>query len=149
MAKAKPFIKWVGGKGQLLEQLDAQLPADFDSWDNITYIESFVGGGAMLFYLLQRYPNIQHAIINDINPDLTTCYKTVRDNPKQLIESLRDIENTYLALQTEEARKDFFLATRERYNEKNLDSIENTTKFFFLKQNLLQRIIPCQQEGIV
>lgn len=148
MAKAKPFIKWVGGKGQLLEQLDAQLPADFDSWDNITYIESFVGGGAMLFYLLQRYPNIQHAIINDINPDLTTCYKTVRDNPKQLIESLRDIENTYLALQTEEARKDFFLATRERYNEKNLDSIENTTKFFFLNKTCFNGLYRVNKKGL-
>ena len=148
MAKAKPFIKWVGGKGQLLEQLDAQLPADFDSWDNITYIESFVGGGAMLFYLLQRYPNIQHAIINDINPDLTTCDKTVRDNPKQLIESLRDIENTYLALQTEEARKDFFLATRERYNEKNLDSIENTTKFFFLNKTCFNGLYRVNKKGL-
>lgn len=92
MAKAKPFIKWVGGKSQLIEQLDAQLPADFGNWENVTYIEPFVGGGAMLFYMLQRYPNIQHAIINDINPDLATCYRTVRDTPEQLIESLMDIE---------------------------------------------------------
>jgi len=92
MAKAKPFIKWVGGKSQLIEQLDALLPADFDKWKDVTYIEPFVGGGAMLFYMLQRYPNIQHAIINDINKDLTTCYKTVRDMPQPLIESLKAIE---------------------------------------------------------
>ena len=73
MVKAKPFIKWVGGKSQLIEQLDAQLPADFDSLGNVTYIEPFVGGGAMLFYMLQHYPNINHAIINDINPELATC----------------------------------------------------------------------------
>ena len=70
MAKAKPFIKWVGGKSQLIDQLDAQLPADFGNWENVTYIEPFVGGGAMLFYMIQRYNNIKHAIINDINPDL-------------------------------------------------------------------------------
>lgn len=52
MSKAKPFVKWVGGKGQLIEQLDAQLPFDFGCSENITYIEPFVGGGAMLFYLL-------------------------------------------------------------------------------------------------
>lgn len=57
--KAKPFIKWVGGKGQLIEQLEAKLPADFDNWDNATYIEPFVGGGAMLFYMLQQHPNIK------------------------------------------------------------------------------------------
>jgi DNA adenine methylase len=49
MAKAKPFIKWVGGKSQLIDQLESQLPADFDLWNNVTYIEPFVGG-AMLAY---------------------------------------------------------------------------------------------------
>ena len=52
--KAKPFIKWVGGKGQLLEQLNAQLPANFENWNDVTYIEPFVGGGAMLFSMLQQ-----------------------------------------------------------------------------------------------
>lgn len=108
MAKAKPFIKWVGGKSQLIDQLDTLLPADFGNWENVTYIEPFVGGGAMLFYMLQRYPNIQHAIINDINTDLTTCYRTVRDDPEQLIESLTDIENAYLSIETE-VRKKIFL----------------------------------------
>ena len=108
MAKAKPFIKWVGGKSQLIEQLDEQLPANFDEWEDVTYIEPFVGGGAMLFYMLQRYPNIRHAIINDVNPDLTTCYRTVRDMPEELIASLTDIQNDYNALQTEERRRVFF-----------------------------------------
>ena len=85
MLKAKPFIKWVGGKSQLLEQLDNQLPAEFENWDNATYIEPFVGGGAMLFYMLQRYPNIKQAVINDINEDLITCYQTVRDSSELLL----------------------------------------------------------------
>ena len=130
--KAKPFIKWVGGKGQLIEQLDANLPADFGKWNDVTYIEPFVGGGAMLFYMLQRYPNIRQAVINDINTDLITCYITVRDHPEELILYLRDIQDTYYALQTEEGKKNFFLAVRSKYNEKKLDPIENTTLFFFL-----------------
>ena len=148
MVKAKPFIKWVGGKSQLIEQLDALLPADFNNWENITYIEPFVGGGAMLFYMLQRYPNIQHAIINDINPDLATCYRTVRDNPNQLIESLRDIESAYFALQSEEERKEFFMAVRDRYNEKNLDPIENTTKFFFLNRTCFNGLYRVNKKGL-
>ena len=148
MGKAKPFIKWVGGKSQLIEQLDAQLPADFDNWENVTYIEPFVGGGAMLFYMLQRYPNIQRAIINDINPDLAICYRTVRDTPEQLIESLMDIENAYLALETEEERKDFFMAARYRYNEKNLDPIENTTKFFFLNRTCFNGLYRVNKKGL-
>ena len=148
MAKAKPFIKWVGGKSQLIEQLDALLPADFDNWNNVTYIEPFVGGGAMLFYMLQRYPNIQHAIINDINPDLATCYRTVRDSPNQLIESLRDIESAYFALQSEEGRKEFFMAVRDRYNEKDLDPIENTTKFFFLNRTCFNGLYRVNKKGL-
>ncbi len=95
MVKAKPFIKWVGGKGQLLEQLETLLPNDFDNWKNATYIEPFVGGGAMLFHILQKYPNINHAVINDINHDLIVCYRTIRDNVEELILSLKDIEQRF------------------------------------------------------
>ena len=62
--KAKPFIKWVGGKGQLIEQLDRLLPNDFSERKDITYVEPFVGGGAMLFHMLSKYPNIKRAVIN-------------------------------------------------------------------------------------
>lgn len=148
MFKAKPFIKWVGGKTQLIEQLEAQLPADFGNWENATYIEPFVGGGAMLFYMLQRYPCIQHAIINDINSDLCTCYQTVRDQPEQLIEALYDIENDYRNLKTEEERKLFFLNIRERYNKKNLNAVENTTLFFFLNRTCFNGLYRVNKKGL-
>ena len=98
--------------------------------------------------MLQHYLNINHAIINDINPDLTTCYRTVRDNPKELIASLQDIENTYLSLNTEEARKEFFMVVRNRYNEKNLDPIENTTKFFFLNKTCFNGLYRVNKKGL-
>ena len=148
ISKAKPFIKWVGGKTQLIEQLDAQLPADYDTWDDVTYIEPFVGGGAMLFYMLQRYPNIRRAVINDVNPDLTTCYHTVRDMPEELIASLTDMQNAYNALSSEEARRDFFLAVRDRYNEKSLNPLENTTKFFFLNRTCFNGLYRVNKKGL-
>lgn len=148
MYKAKPFIKWVGGKTQLIGQLEAELPADFDNWENATYIEPFVGGGAMLFYMLQRYPCIQHAIINDINTDLCTCYQTVRNEPELLIEALYDIENTYHNLKTEEERKLFFLNVRERYNKKDLDAVENTTLFFFLNRTCFNGLYRVNKKGL-
>lgn len=148
MAKAKPFIKWVGGKSQLNDQLDALLPEDFALWDNVTYIEPFVGGGVMLFYMLQHYPNISHAVINDINNDLTTCYKTVRDTPEQLIASLQAIENDYRNLPTEEAKKDFFLNARDRYNQKNLEPVENTTLFFFLNRTCFNGLYRVNKRGL-
>ena len=147
MGKAKPFIKWVGGKGQLIEQLEALLPADFAERENVTYIEPFVGGGAMLFYMLQTYPNIKSAVINDINPDLTLCYQVVRDNPTELIKSLNAIQSAYYALQTEEERKAFFLQQRELFNSKSLDKIDNTTLFFFLNRTCFNGLYRVNKAG--
>ena len=147
MAKAKPFIKWVGGKGQLIEQLEALLPADFAERENVTYIEPFVGGGAMLFYMLQTYPNIKSAVINDINPDLTLCYQVVRDNPTELIKSLNLIQSDYYALPTEEERKAFFLQQRELFNSKSLNEIDNTTLFFFLNRTCFNGLYRVNKAG--
>lgn len=147
MAKAKPFIKWVGGKGQLIEQLEALLPADFAERENVTYIEPFVGGGAMLFYMLQTYPNIKSAVINDINTDLTTCYQVVRDNPKELIESLNALQLEYYALQSEEERKVFFLKQRDIYNTKTLNEIHNTTLFLFLNRTCFNGLYRVNKAG--
>ena len=147
MAKAKPFIKWVGGKGQLIEQLEALLPADFAERENVTYIEPFVGGGAMLFYMLQTYPNIKSAVINDINPDLTLCYQVVRDNPTELIKSLNLIQSAYYALKTEEERKVFFLQQRELFNSKSLNKIDNTTLFLFLNRTCFNGLYRVNKAG--
>lgn len=146
--KAKPFVKWAGGKGQLLDQLNARLPDGFGEQQSITYIEPFVGGGAMLFYILQRYPNIRHAVINDVNPDLTTCYRTVRDTPEELIASLQKIQNAYNTLTTEDERRAFFLAARDRYNEKNLDPIENSTIFIFLNRTCFNGLYRVNKKGL-
>lgn len=147
MVKAKPFIKWVGGKGQLIEQLEALLPADFAERENVTYIEPFVGGGAMLFYMLQTYPNIKSAVINDINPNLTLCYQVVRDNPTELIKSLNAIQSEFFNLRTEEERKIFFLQQRELFNSKSLNKIDNTTLFFFLNRTCFNGLYRVNKAG--
>lgn len=145
---AKPFIKWVGGKGQLLSQLEQLLPPDLEQWHDVTYVEPFVGGGAMLFNMLQRHPNIQRAIINDINPDLTTCYKVVRDAPQELIASLQDIQDEYYALQDEGSRQGFYITKRNLYNTKALDEIENTTLFMFLNRTCFNGLYRVNKRGL-
>ena len=147
MTKAKPFIKWVGGKGQLIEQLEALLPADFAERRDVTYIEPFVGGGAMLFYMLQKYPNITSAVINDINPDLTLSYQVVRDKPTELIKSLDSIQSEYYSLKDEESRKNFYLAQREIFNSKQLNDIDNTTLFFFLNRTCFNGLYRVNKAG--
>ena len=98
--------------------------------------------------MLQNYPNIGRAVINDINPDLTTCYRTIRDNPQQLVQSLKDIQSAYLTLQSEEKRKEFFISARDRYNEKNLDPIENTTLFIFLNRTCFNGLYRVNKKGL-
>lgn len=144
----KPFIKWVGGKGQLIVQLQGLLPESFDSWTDVTYIEPFVGGGAMLFYMLQTYPNIKRAIINDINPDLARCYKVVRDNPKELIKSLKEIQTIYYTIEKEEDKKEFFLKERERYNSNRLSDIDNSTLFIFLNRTCFNGLYRVNKSGL-
>lgn len=147
MTKAKPFIKWVGGKSQLIEQLEALLPADFDKREDITYIEPFVGGGAMLFHMLQAHKNIKCAVINDINSDLITCYKTVRDQPNELIRSLASIQEDYYSVKNEEAKKAYYLRMRDRFNAKPADPIENTTLFFFLNRTCFNGLYRVNKAG--
>lgn len=78
---AKPFLKWAGGKRQLIPVIQAALPDSLRHARDLTYVEPFIGGGAVLFWMLQAHPTIRQAIINDINPDLellTESYNSAR-----------------------------------------------------------------------
>ncbi len=127
----KPFIKWAGGKGQLLSQLDDYLPKQLDGRP-FTYIEPFVGGGAMLFHMLKKHPEIRQAVINDINAHLITAYRVIKEHPLDLIERLSDIEHQYYALDNEGAKKDFYLGVRNIFNEEKLDDIDRAKYLIFL-----------------
>ena len=130
---AKPFIKWVGGKGQLLSQLEAALPSELYD-EEFTYIEPFVGGGAMLFFMLQRFPNIRRAVINDINSHLTNTYRIIKEQPGALVESLHGLEKNYIGISSEEMRKEFYLSVRKRFNEDLLSDVERATLLIFLNR---------------
>ena len=107
--KGKPFIKWVGGKGQLLPQLENALPEKLYT-EEFSHIEPFVGGGAtMLFPMLQKFPEITKVVINDIKPYLVTAYRTNKDNPQELIGRLTEFERQYLGQESEEAKRSSFL----------------------------------------
>ena len=132
-ATAKPFIKWAGGKGQLLSQLDEYLPQQLDG-RSFTYVEPFVGGGAMLFHMLKKHPEIRRAVINDINSHLATAYRVIKERPQDLIERLSDIERQYFSLDGEEAKKAFYLGAREIFNEEKLDDIDRAKYLIFLNR---------------
>ena len=92
MMLARPFVKWVGGKTQLLEEVERSLPKNLSSRSDLVYVEPFVGGGAVLFWILQKYPNISKAIINDINKELVCTYRVIRNDVESLISELEVIQ---------------------------------------------------------
>lgn len=143
---AKPFVKWAGGKTQLINSIKTALPDNFSELSNVTYVEPFVGGGAVLFWILQNYPNISKAIINDINPDLICAYKTIKLSPGELINKLKIIENEYTKL-SEVQRKDYFLNSRKAFNLKSLQPVENTAMFIFLNRTCFNGLYRVNSKG--
>ena len=144
---AKPFIKWVGGKGQLLSTFAQLLPSQLGKINNLTYIEPFIGGGAMLFYMLQKFNNIQHAVINDLNPNLIIAYNTVKNQPDLLIQGLSQIQQEYLRIPEEDERKQFYLLMRDRFNNDDLSDVDKTVLFIFLNRTCFNGLYRVNSKG--
>lgn len=113
-AHAKPFLKWAGGKTQLLSQLEESLPTDLLEGQVDRYIEPFVGSGAVFFFLARKY-KFRRFYINDINQDLILTYKVIQQQPELLIRVLQKFEQEYLPL-NDEKRREYFQQKRAAFN---------------------------------
>ena len=146
MSLAKPFVKWVGGKSQLLDEIREKYPSQIEK-----YCEPFVGGGAVLFDVLGKFKP-KKVLINDINKELINTYKQIRDNCENLIAQLSEIQNRYKSQSLEE-NKAYFYEKRERYNELkvNGDEAENLEKaalFIFLKKPCFNGLYRVNSKGL-
>ena len=135
LIQAKPFLKWAGGKGQLLDAIETNLP----NIDNIdTYVEPFIGSGAVMFYLVSHYPNIRQVVINDLNSELVNLYQSIKHDVEGLIVELKALDNEYKARPTQDARSGYYYQIRTEYNARNLDSrnrnIRLAALFIFLNR---------------
>lgn len=115
MTKAKPLIKWAGGKYRLAEQILPIIESELKLETFDTYVEPFLGGGGMLFAMTNRH-SFSEVIASDINGELINMYVQVRDSVSKVIAELKNIETFYNSLPDETARKDFYLKLREEYN---------------------------------
>lgn len=131
---AKPFLKWAGGKTQLITEIERVLPNEIKN-SKFTYVEPFVGSGAILFWMLNNFPKMEKAVINDINEDLINTYKTIANNPKELISILEILQNEYhsLELKTEE-KKEYYYQKRETYNKREIEQSGQAALFIFLNR---------------
>ncbi len=133
---AKPFVKWAGGKGQLLEDIRRTYPAELGKSIK-KYAEPFVGGGAVLFNILSSF-KLEAVYISDINSELIATYGTIQKNTEKLIRALTAIQSEYLALDIEE-RKSYYYQKRDRYNVVKIggraeDKLEVASLFIFLNK---------------
>lgn len=108
----KPFLKWAGGKGQLLHEIEPYYP--FDDQSVTKYAEPFVGGGAVLFDILDRF-ELEAVYISDINAQLICTYQVIRDEVNELVDILAGYQSEYLSMDTEN-RRIYYTDKREQFN---------------------------------
>ncbi|OUD12930.1 DNA adenine methylase [Thioflexithrix psekupsensis] len=144
---AKPFLKWAGGKAQLLKQFESYYPKELHQGEIEQYIEPFIGGGAVFFALMQRFP-IQYSLISDVNVDLILTYQVIQQQPEQLVTVLAQYQQQYRQL-SEEKRSQFFYATREQFNTQSPDQnrITKAAQFIFLNKTCFNGLFRLNAKG--
>lgn len=131
---AKPFLKWAGGKTQLIREIENALP-NFVLNEKFTYIEPFVGSGAVLFWMINNFPNLESAVVNDINEDLINTYKIIKSNPMGLITILEVLQEEYHLLDISvDKKKEYYYQKRGLFNKRSENEVTQAALFIFLNR---------------
>jgi len=130
---AQPFLKWAGGKRQLMKEIETRLPKNLESYN--TYVEPFIGGGAVLFHLLEKY-DFENVHISDLNPELILCYEMLKLDAKSVIRNLDKLIEAYP--EEIDDRKDVYYKIRTDWNEDvgNINSLSKSKKIKRVSQML-------------
>lgn len=134
--KVAPFLKWAGGKRQLLNQIKERMPKEYND-----YYEPFIGGGAVLFELQP-----EKATINDINTSLINVYRQVKDNTEEFIELVNKLDSEMW-----EDGKEYYLDIREKYNDKLLKKeydLELAALFTFMNKHCFNGLYRVNKKGL-
>ncbi len=145
----KPFLKWAGGKGQLLKEIERYYP--FADGSITKYAEPFVGGGAVLFDILSKY-DLEEVYISDINAELINAYCIIRDDIDALIKILYAMQNDFVPLDTDN-RKAYYMEKRERFNDLKVNgneniNIEKAALMIFLNKTCFNGLFRVNKKGL-
>ncbi len=152
--KIKPFLKWAGGKTQLINQLKDIFPNQLGNGLITRYIEPFIGGGAVFFYIAKSY-QIEEFFISDINPELILAYQTIQKYVDDLIPLLFQLQTQYLSLNFPD-RTNFYYQIRSQFNQKrqqidfdkyNHDWLERTAQIIFLNRTCFNGLFRVNSKG--
>lgn len=145
---AKPFLKWAGGKTQLISDIEKSMPEELKN-AKFTYIEPFVGSGAILFWMLDNFPKIEKAVINDINEDLINTYKTIASNPKELISNLEILQQEFHSLEgNEDNKKSYYYQKRDLYNTRKLEQSGQAALFIFINRTCFNGLYRVNKDNL-
>ena len=142
----KPFVKWAGGKSQLLNEIRAKYPKKIDK-----YCEPFVGGGAVLLDVLANcHP--KEVLINDINAELVNTYMQIKSNVDELITMLSNMQDSFWA-KSDADRKFMYLAKREQFNDLKVNgdeqiNLEKAALFIFLNKTCFNGLYRVNSKGL-
>lgn len=147
--KIKPFLKWAGGKGQLLAEIEKYYP--FKDGKITKYAEPFVGGGAVLFDILNKF-DLEEAYISDINAELINTYRVISDDIDELVAMLTVMQSEFVPLDTER-RKVYYMARRERFNDLKVSgndsvNIEKAALLIFLNKTCFNGLFRVNKKGL-
>lgn len=145
----KPFLKWAGGKGQLLKEIEKYYP--FQNGEITKYAEPFVGGGAVLFDILSKY-DLKEIYISDINAELINAYRIIRDDIDELIKLLAKYQSEYIPFDKEE-RKNYYMVKRARFNDLKVNgdetiNIEKAALMIFLNKTCFNGLYRVNKKGL-
>jgi len=148
----KPFLKWAGGKRQVLDEIKLNLPENMDSIN--TYIEPFIGGGAVLFYLLDNY-DFDEVHISDLNPELILCYEILKTDAGKVIDELKTIIERYPDYNKLEERKKFYYDIRSKWNKSvgmindlsKSETIKRVSQMIFLNRTCFNGLFRVNRKG--
>lgn len=146
----KPFVKWAGGKTQLLSYIRKKYPAELGK-EITKYCEPFIGGGAVLFDILSNY-NLEEILINDINRELTNTYTQIKVNLTDLLKELESMQNIFWSMNMEN-RKVYYYEKRERFNYLKVNGNENinlekAALFIFLNKTCFNGLFRVNKKGL-
>ena len=144
----KPFVKWAGGKSSLIPQITKYFPLELKNGQIEKYVEPFVGGGAVLIDILQKY-NVKEAYAFDINKDLINCYNVIKYKVEDLIQELDKKEKEFLALENDDRQK-YFYNIRAEYNSYALNNkidIKRASEFIFLNRTCFNGLYRVNKAG--
>lgn len=121
----RPLLKWAGGKRHIAQELRSSFPVD---WNKGTYIEPFIGGGAMFLFL-----NPEKAIIADLNIRLFGFYSHIKSSHEEVFNGIIEIAKNFNETELEK-KKDFYLELRSKYNTSEVDSLESAVLLYSLNK---------------